>query len=339
MADQTQSKVADEKFGSSRGPAYPFINLERAIERAAMIAEKGAARQKMPPETFYRLWNFGAKSSGARQTMAALNYYDLVEYVGRGVDRKVQLTELALRIVLDKQPNSAARKEAIKKAALEPAIFRELHGRYAPILPDDVVIETYLKIERAFNDEAAAATIKHFRDTMTFAGLDEPGSEPAEKDSIDADVGITLEAARVGDLVDWESNGKIGNATPMRVVGISEDQAWVFVAESKTGLPMEQVIVRERAVEPAVTPPSSPPLNPFAELPTISANSVAEVQSAKEGFRSEKFDADEGVITISWPSNLSPQSVEDMQAWVELLMKRIERRARAGEDSNAKGGQ
>jgi hypothetical protein len=35
-----------------------------------------------------------------------------------------------------------------------------------------------------------------------------------------------------------------------------------------------------------------------------------------------------------WPSNLSAQSVEDMQAWVELLMKRIERRAKASDEGN-----
>src|SRR3546814_18650023 len=91
----------DDKIGGIRGPAYPYVNLERAVEKASAIAEKGAARQKMPPETFYKLWGMGAKSSSSRQTMAALNYYDLVEYFGRGGDRKVQLTALALRIVFE----------------------------------------------------------------------------------------------------------------------------------------------------------------------------------------------------------------------------------------------
>jgi hypothetical protein len=52
--------------------------------------------------------------------------------------------------------------------------------------------------------------------------------------------------------------------------------------------------------------------------------------------RPEKFDADEGVITISWHFNQLPQSAEDMQAWFELLMKRIEWRAKAGSDENRK---
>jgi hypothetical protein len=327
VADDTQQKNGDDRIGASRGPAYPFINLERAIEKASIIADKGAARQKMPPETFYKIWGMGAKSSGSRQTMAALNYYDLVEYVGRGTDRKVQLTELALRIVLDKQPGSSARKEAIQKAALEPQIFRELHDRYAPFLPDDVVIETYLKIERAFNDEGARVTIKHFRDTMEYAGLDQPTNKPDEKDSNATQDDVGFGAVRVGDLIDWEAGGVIGNSEPLRVIGLSDDLAWVFVNESKSGLPMEQVIVRERGA-PTVAPisPLAPaPANPFS----VDRRPPEEAPQA-EGFRSEKFDADEGVITISWPSNLSTQSVEDMQAWVELLMKRIDRRAKAG---------
>src|SRR3546814_8209593 len=69
MADEVQPKGGDDKIGGIRGPAYPYVNLERAVEKASAIAEKGAARQKMPPETFYKLWGMGAKSSSSRQTM------------------------------------------------------------------------------------------------------------------------------------------------------------------------------------------------------------------------------------------------------------------------------
>lgn len=334
MADDTQPKNGDDRIGASRGPAYPYINLERAVEKATIIADKGAARQKMPPETFYKLWGMGAKSSGSRQTMAALNYYDLVEYVGRGTDRKVQLTELALRIVLDKQPNSSARKEAIQKAALEPQIFRELYDRYAPLLPDDVVIETYLKIERAFNDEGARATIKHFRDTMEYAGLDQPTNKPDERDSNSADGGVVYGGARVGDLVDYEAGGSIRNSDPLKVRAVSADQAWVFVEDSETGLEMEQVIVKERPAAPfppevpidqafGRTPPPTLPLSQFE-------GATGDKASTPKGYRSETFDADEGTIKISWPDNLSAQSVDDMKDWLELLKRRIERRAAKG---------
>ena len=89
--------------------------------------------------------------------------------------------------------------------------------------------------------------------------------------------------------------------------------------------------MKERAASPSVPPLASPPINPFAGLEQKGKVQKGDA-SVPQGYRSEKFDADEGVITISWPSNLSEQSVEDMQSWVELLMRRIERRAKAGHE-------
>ena len=120
----------------------------------------------------------GAKSSSSRQSMAALNQYELVEYVGKGRDRRVQLTELALRIVLDKRPNSPEKQAAIQEAALGPHIFKELHTKYAPFLPDDVIIQTFLTLDRAFSEDAAKTVVKHFRDTIAYAGLDKPTDTP-----------------------------------------------------------------------------------------------------------------------------------------------------------------
>lgn len=53
-------------------------------------------------------------------------------------------------------------------------------------------------------------------------------------------------------------------------------------------------------------------------------------ETVPDGYRSETFDADEGTIKITWPSTLSPQSVEDMKDWLELLKRRIARRASDG---------
>jgi len=48
-------------------------------------------------------------------------------------------------------------------------------------------------------------------------------------------------------------------------------------------------------------------------------------------YRSETFNADEGDIRITWSSNLSAQSVEDMRDWLDLLKWRIARRDGVGE--------
>jgi hypothetical protein len=318
MADQNGDNK-DTSVSATRGPAYPYVDLRKAVERVQVVADKGAGRQPMPPESFYALWNIGAKSSSARQTFAALNYYGLVDYIGRGNERRGKLTDLARRIVFDQREGSPERAAAIRQAALEPAIFRELYDRYGHITPADSVLHSYLMIERGFTKQGAEATADNYKSTFEFAGLGEP-------DKKSGDEGETREIeegrgdARVGDLIDFEVGGVLANAEPLRVRALSPDQAWVFVDGSETGLPMEQVIVKKRAA--ATTPGATPP-----RLPLDTADKGKFEEAVPEGYRTEQFDTDEGLIKISWPSNLSLQSVEDMKEWLTLLQKRIERRA------------
>ncbi len=77
--DVKAKNPADAKIVQGRNPAYPFIPLSKALERIDTVRSAGAARGEYPPETFYKLWDIGAQSSTARQTMAALNHYGLVE--------------------------------------------------------------------------------------------------------------------------------------------------------------------------------------------------------------------------------------------------------------------
>lgn len=309
----------DAMVGAARGPAYPYVDLRKAVERTQIVADKGGGRQPMTPESFYTLWGIGAKSSGARQTLAALNYYGLVDYIGRGSDRRAKLTDLARRIVFDQREGSPERASAIRQAALEPAVFRELYDRYGHITPADSVLHSFLMIERGFTKPGAEAATDNYKSTFEFAGLGEPDKKSDEGDSQGGGDGVERGGARVGDLIDFEAGGSLVNPEPMRVRAVSPDQAWVFVEGSETGLPMEQVIVRDR---PAATPGPTPPT-----LPLGASGTANQDEAPPEGYRTEQFDTDEGLIKISWPSNLSLQSVEDMKEWLALLQKRIERRA------------
>lgn len=188
MSDQGIEKKDDPtRIVQGRSPAYPYIPLGRAIERIDQIRAAGAARTAMPPETFYKIWELGSQSSGARQTMAALNHFGLVEYIGRGEDRKVKLSDLALRIVLDKQPISPERSAAIKEAATNPPIHKELFGRFGSLLPADVVLETYLTRDRGFNEGAAQTLVGEYKDTLAYAELDKPDNMPEIEPVIDVE--------------------------------------------------------------------------------------------------------------------------------------------------------
>lgn len=319
MADSNGASA--NAVGGARGPAYPFIDLRRAIERAQVVADKGGGRQPMAPESFYSLWNLGAKSSGARQTIAALGYYGLIDHIGKGKDRRAKLTDLAKRIVFDQRENSPERAAAIRQAAIEPSVFREMFERYGHIIPADSVLQSFLMMERGFTKQGAEAATDSYRNTFDFAGLGEPVEKPDENDSSPSDNTLEYGGARVGDIVDYAPDGVIANPEAMRVRAVSPDQAWIFVEGSQTGLEMEHVVVRDRPDAGVVR---DRPTMPLGSSGAMGRNPKPQA----EGYRLETFDTDEGPVEISWPSNLSPQSVEDMHSWVELLMKRIERRAK-----------
>ena len=155
MSDQAETK---RKLG--RSPAYPFIPLSKAIARVEELYATRVGRNAYPPGTFYQTWGVGAKSSTARQTMAALNIFDLVQYEGRGDSRTVRLTELAVKILQDKRPDSVDRRHAIQQAALKPAIHAKLWEKFPPPMPDEVFVKHFLVDEAGYNESAATALLE-----------------------------------------------------------------------------------------------------------------------------------------------------------------------------------
>src|SRR5690606_15184062 len=63
--------------------------------------------------------------------------------------------------------------------------------------------------------------------------------------------------AKVGDLVQWESQGALQFPTPRRVRLVSEDGNWVAVEGIEKGLPMDEILVE------------GAPDNPRSEAPTF----------------------------------------------------------------------
>ena len=166
-----EKKDDSTKLAQGRSPAYPYIALGKALERVEQVYNAGVGQNPYPPGTFYKVWDVGAKSSAARQTMAALNHFGLVDYVGRGGDREVHLSDLSLKIVQDKRPDSAERTAAIRQAALTPPIHQKLYDKFPPPMPDDVFIAHFLISESRFNDSAAKFVMKEYADTISFAKL------------------------------------------------------------------------------------------------------------------------------------------------------------------------
>jgi hypothetical protein len=314
MTDATKPDAL--KIVQGRSPAYPFVPLGEAVRRVEQIRDAGATRQAMPPETFYQIWEIGPLSSAARQTMAALNHFGLVDYVGRGDERRVKLSDLALKIVLDRQPRSLERFQAVSAAALKPPIHADLYEKYTSFLPADVVLKTFLTRDKGYNDQAAEALIGEYRATLGYAGLTTPANMPAVEPTETPETPLRIQAA-VGDLVQAEINGalQLPAAKRVRAVQEHEGQTWVFVEGSETGIPMHQIIVEQKAE------------NPDPARPKIPLSDVEIQAPLNPGLRREIITLDEGDVVIAFPANLSAQSFADLKDHLDLFIKKIQRRA------------
>lgn len=299
-----------------RSPSYPNAPLEDAISQVAKI-EKLYRQSPVDREVGAKLIGYSGLSGPASKALAALANYGLVERAGKG---EMRVTTRARAIL---HPNNLdERRQNLIAAAFEPNLFQELRGRWPDMIPPEEGIVTYLH-RQGFNQSAIRPAMKAYRDTLLFLereGVSESHGTESSAGPIftpsDGGDGATNDKARVGDLVDVEIAGTLLTSRPVKVRSVTDDQEWVFVEGSETGIEMSQVIVRERASE--MQPPLKAP-------PTLALeNNTA---PPPKGSRSETFDTDEGEIRITWPSNLSAQSVDDMTDWLELLMRRIGRRA------------
>lgn len=310
----------DIKIKQGRSPAYPFITLEKAIERIEQISSAGAHRTAMVPETFYSIWKLGASSSTSRQIMAALNQYGLVEYAGRGNERKVILTELARKITLDKIPDSPDKAKAIREAALMPAIYSVLWEKYGQFLPDNVVLESFLARDMGYNQQAAKSIANDYRDTFNFVGLNKPAdiTNAQEIESKNGDK-PKVDEIFVGDFIQWEIDGVLQLEAPRQVRAIQdhEGQEWVFVKGSETGIPMNEVILESKG-DMQKTPQS------IKQRPVLAEDSPSD---QKLGTKREVKGLDEGEAVLSWPAELSQESYYDLEYWIEGILRTARRRA------------
>ena len=180
MRSRGQDKV---KAGAGRSPAYPFVPLERALARAGELW-RAVGRADMDVDSARQHWGYGPSSSGGIQTEAALKQFELLEVGGRGDERRLKLSELAVRLVGDRVSDASERRRLIEQAALNPKIHRELWERWRDVLPV-AEVRRYLTKDRdpGFNEKGANDLIAEYQKTISYMGL--VGSEPGTRQPAD----------------------------------------------------------------------------------------------------------------------------------------------------------
>lgn len=177
--DARMAETNKKKRG--RSPAFPFISLRAAVERAKKLHEE-EGRNSAPVKVATSHWNYAEKSSGAIRTLAALKAYGLLERTSG----QVSLTDRALDIVM---PGSSRRDEALQAAAVAPAQFFKLWKKYAAALPSKGTLNHDLVRYEGFTESSVEDFIGNYKATIAFAGLDKSGTIAPDEQDYTPDIG------------------------------------------------------------------------------------------------------------------------------------------------------
>jgi len=196
----TDDQSTADKVRKERSPSFPFISLKKAVER---IQEMAAAHKRSPARlpVVGETWGYGAKSSGLLQTVAALKAFGLIEDMGGGADRRIQVSDLGWRILSDARPG--AKEQAIREAAMKPRLIAEYAPHWIPERPSDAHCTSELHLDRGFTQEAAKLFLKVFDETISFANLTEGDSlSPSfEQENSSMETAVEAPVPSVGDVL------------------------------------------------------------------------------------------------------------------------------------------
>jgi hypothetical protein len=148
-----------------RSPSFPFVGLREALDRARSFYE-AEQRNAARPETAAAHWGYSAKSSGGKQTIAALRAFGLLDG-----DSLVKLSGRALRILLDEREGSEERLRLVQQAALMPPVHARLWERYGAELPSAQTLRLSLILDEGFNENSVDDFLTEYRETLEYARL------------------------------------------------------------------------------------------------------------------------------------------------------------------------
>ena len=167
------------EMSKQRSPNYPGFNLEEVLKWIQLIYSR-EKRTSFTVEIAARALGYTTVSGATRIKIGASRQYGFIEKDGE----KIKLSERAIITVI-RTPSSRDWKDAVKGAALEPPIFRELHEN---IEASDDSLKSDLVGTKNFTDDGADRCIKVFRETMLFSGLEsfniKPLNEPHNDDTV-----------------------------------------------------------------------------------------------------------------------------------------------------------
>lgn len=182
------------KAPRDRSPSFPIISLKTAIDR---LESFGATfgRHPAPYQKAGMAWGIKEGSSQANSILAALKAFGLLDYVGTGASRQVDISDTG-RTYLRAQKDQI-KEHIIHDAALKPKQFARFWPKWKNDRPIDAICLDELVLKHSFNDNAAPTFLRVYDETMAYAGLTDSDKVPDVEESEEAAPGAPQRAAHV----------------------------------------------------------------------------------------------------------------------------------------------
>jgi hypothetical protein len=247
MTPENGKPEGAQKAPRHRSPNYPGISLKTAVEKITtwykadglVASPKDAAMKHM--------------GGDVGRVISALKSFGVINEA----DGRIKLAQRGIDIVARPQEDPK-RKQALKDASLSPVIYNELVKQYAGGLPSDTTLQSELIAGRKFNPKFANSFIEDFKATLEFAGITPSAVVDLTGEGEHVDVEV-----KIGDYVQWESQGTLRLPEPRRVRAFAEDPQWVYLDGSETAVPKQELIVTDPAI-PEKPAPAETPVVPSA---------------------------------------------------------------------------
>lgn len=211
-----------------RSPAYPFVSLPEAIGMAEKLWNSQRKHEAHFQSVIHAL-GYNSSSGPAQRSVGALGHYGLTEDSGRGDDRKMRLSEIALDL-LQLGKEDPRYRSSLRIAALKPTIHAALWERYGSHLPGDESIRPFLLRDKGYSDQSASEVLKNYRETFQFANLGEKRDFDADEQS---DPGIPITAT-----IPYPSRAPVPSPTAPKYYGGGEPMQMPPVAASVAEMPI-----------------------------------------------------------------------------------------------------
>jgi hypothetical protein len=249
----SDNQTDTDKARKERSPSFPFISLVKAVERVREMADDHRRNQARLP-VVGSSWGYGPKSSGLLQTVAALKSFGLIDDIGSGSDRKIQITDLGWRILHDAR--EGAKDAAIREAALKPRLIAEYVEKWVPDRPSDAHCMSELQLDRGFNEAAARSFLTVFDKTVAFAGLGISDNMSATSSETEVQMPLVESQAQVMPKV---AAGSVSGRPPQLAAGEPYRMSFVgncldLVAHLETPDQIEELIHKLKFAKLMITP-------------------------------------------------------------------------------------